>query len=283
MPPSTWFSVLGNDYRVSVDDPGLRTVLTTLFGRFVSDAPSPTLTEDDPAPRHLVIRTGQSPAVVLDRVARPLTPDAATQQAFIVLNETFLREARGCRVLHAAALTARDRVVLVAGPSTYGKSTLALLLLERGLGFLGDDFAPLDMASGRILPFPKTIGIRPRVEELLSPLTRSRLDAASERRLGDKRLVDVEELFPGQLARAARVGMVVLLSPPEDSTETQRQVLLIGALGEVPELAEALEPFGELEGPLQDFEGPLCAYRLNRRADGGFSFADVDSSVVQLD
>ncbi|MBX3469395.1 MAG: hypothetical protein KF878_21180 [Planctomycetes bacterium] len=61
---------------------------------------------------------------------------------------------------HAAAAAGPEGAVLVAGASWAGKSTLATALVARGLAYLTDDTALVD-DEGRVLPFPRRIGLRP--------------------------------------------------------------------------------------------------------------------------
>jgi len=58
--------------------------------------------------------------------------------------------------LHASALAAGGRAVLFAGASGAGKSSLATQGLLRGMDYLSDEFALLDMA-GRVHPFPRPL------------------------------------------------------------------------------------------------------------------------------
>ncbi|MCO5167151.1 MAG: hypothetical protein M9894_12435 [Planctomycetes bacterium] len=61
---------------------------------------------------------------------------------------------------HAAAAAGPRGAVLAAGASWAGKSTLATALVARGLDYLTDDTALVD-EEGRVLPFPRRIGLRP--------------------------------------------------------------------------------------------------------------------------
>jgi hypothetical protein len=74
--------------------------------------------------------------------------------------EALLDRVSGFAVLHAGAVAHAGRAWLLAGPSGAGKTTLALALLERGFPLLSDDFAPLELATGLVHPFPKSLGVR---------------------------------------------------------------------------------------------------------------------------
>ncbi|WP_167626537.1 hypothetical protein [Microbacterium hominis] len=66
--------------------------------------------------------------------------------------------------VHAAAVAhpvVADSAVLIHGPSTVGKSSLAFELIRRGWMFLSDDTSPIDREN-RVHPFTRPVGIRER-------------------------------------------------------------------------------------------------------------------------
>jgi HprK-related kinase A len=70
-------------------------------------------------------------------------------------------EASGHHLLfHAGALEAEGGGVLVPGPSGSGKSTLSAGLAQAGLGYLSDELAALELATWRLLPYPKPITLK---------------------------------------------------------------------------------------------------------------------------
>jgi hypothetical protein len=62
--------------------------------------------------------------------------------------------------LHAAAVARDDDLVLLAGESGAGKTTLTLALLDAGWTYLTDDLAPVSIATGLVHPFPKPLGVK---------------------------------------------------------------------------------------------------------------------------
>jgi hypothetical protein len=63
-------------------------------------------------------------------------------------------------LFHAGGLEATGRGVLVPGSSGSGKSTLTAGLARAGLGYLSDELLAFELATGRLLPYPKPITLK---------------------------------------------------------------------------------------------------------------------------
>lgn len=63
-------------------------------------------------------------------------------------------------LIHASSVEKDGRALVMTGESGSGKSTLAALLGERGWRFMGDEFALLDLADGRVHPFPRLVSLK---------------------------------------------------------------------------------------------------------------------------
>ena len=62
--------------------------------------------------------------------------------------------------LHGAAVAHGSSLVLLAGESGAGKTTLTLALLRGGWTYLSDDLAPISIETGLVHPFPKPLGVK---------------------------------------------------------------------------------------------------------------------------
>ncbi len=62
--------------------------------------------------------------------------------------------------LHGSVLERDGKAYLFLGDSNAGKSTTILKLREEGFVFFSDEFAPIDLASGLIHPFPRSFLLR---------------------------------------------------------------------------------------------------------------------------
>lgn len=72
-------------------------------------------------------------------------------------------------LLHAGAVAGGQGAVLVPGPSGSGKSTLVGALVMGGYGYLSDELAALG-AGGRVLPFPRGLGLDIQARRMLGTL-----------------------------------------------------------------------------------------------------------------
>jgi HprK-related kinase A len=83
-------------------------------------------------------------------------------------------------LLHAGAVERDGRALLLTGESGAGKSTLSALLGERGWRFLGDEFALLDLADGRLDPFPRAVSLKNEALRLFEGVAPERLGPVLE-------------------------------------------------------------------------------------------------------
>lgn len=104
-------------------------------------------------------------------------------------------------LFHASSVCLVNRGLLISGPSTFGKTTLAVSLATRGFGLLADDITAVDCATGDMMPSARPLGLRrPTLE---------RLDSEQLRTLG-------------RAPEPARPAMVVLLRARADGRGLRR-------------------------------------------------------------
>ncbi len=96
-----------------------------------------------------------------DDLARGQLPGDAVGWVVWDVNRSAAEAGARHLLFHAGALEAGGTGVLVPGASGSGKSTLAAGLARAGLGYLTDELAALDLASGRLLPYAKPITVKP--------------------------------------------------------------------------------------------------------------------------
>lgn len=121
---------------------------------------------------------------------------------------------RDIYAVHAGALVHQGAALIIAGRSGQGKTTLTLGLLARGFGLLSDEFAVVEPATQRIVPYRRSIHVRPGTPELVPAL--HALSERPQQRLGggiewSLTPSELSQLFPGCLAAAAPLRYVLLL------------------------------------------------------------------------
>ena len=145
------------------------------------------------------------------------------------LNAIFERVATYA-VLHAGALVdARGQALLIAGPSGFGKTSLTLELLNRGFAFMSDDYAPVDLVTGKVQPYPRTVGLLPDGSARTPQLFVDAAAKSAHPRLLGKALIDVGEVLGEQVisTQAVTTGHVVFLQTGEDE-DPERSVVHMG-------------------------------------------------------
>lgn len=161
---------------------------------------------------------------------------------------------RGIYAIHAGAVTGPSGALLIAGRSGQGKTTLVLGMLRHGFGLLSDEFAVAEPASQRLLPYRRSIHIRPGTPELISELAfvaerpQVRLGGGIEWTLTPD---DLARAFPGCLAEAAPLrGVLVLEGAPRPAGEP--------AITPMPAALATIELLRGTWAASQDFSGGLA-------------------------
>lgn len=188
----------------------------------------------------------------------PIAGVDPTHQLYSRLVTALMQAIASHAVLHAAALVGDDgRALLIAAPSGFGKSSLAQELTRRGMRFLGDDYAPLDLDAGTIAPYPRAVAIRSDGAAPTPDVFRKRAARPGTPVLLGKQLLHVDEVLgAASVADApAPLGRVAVLDSFEDDLPTRIDVgarvthaeALDAALGRIPGVAVlGTETTGEL-------------------------------------
>jgi hypothetical protein len=171
-------------------------------------------------------------------------------------------DARGLGALHAGAVVRAGRATVVAGTSGQGKTTLVLGLVARGLGLLSDELALIEPSTSRILPYRRSVHVRPGTPELVPELTflhdrpRHAIGGGVEWALPP---ADVARVLPGGLADPAPLSHVILLDGRPDPRRPP-------SLTPVTAGVAAMELLRSMPSAATDFGGALR--RLSRLLPG---------------
>lgn len=131
-------------------------------------------------------------------------------------------------LFHGGAVERDGRVVVVAGESGRGKSTLTAALVRRGFGYLTDEVAAVVPHDLSVVPFPKALDLDGSAQHLLG------LDASRYEGPG-KQPVPVADI--GRVSAGGRLALIVLLTDRVASLDAATD-------GTSPTIATLLELIG---------------------------------------
>ncbi|MEO8425168.1 MAG: hypothetical protein ABI595_14825 [Actinomycetota bacterium] len=201
------FRRLAHGFTVRSDDPAIGAYLARVLERFaVSEGCEGWTTYEvrDMGPEeqsrfHLLIDgeralAGADPAPVLDELFSHVNRDTI--------------EAAGDHVLvHAGAVvTPEGRGVLLPAPSGSGKSTLVAALVQAGFGYLSDEAAVLDPATGDLHAYPVHLSLKATSRDSFPEVAPAPDEAAYSNGTWH---VDPDALRPGSVVARCRVGFVI--------------------------------------------------------------------------
>ncbi len=203
--------LLSSSLQVVSDDPRGIDLLRFQYRHFLEKAPFRR-----PHRRIVLKMHASQPSLSVGAKRLSLPPGCSLNHGLSLVLESLLDAIRGHLVFHAGVVSCEGRGLVVCGPPGFGKTSLVLTLAHRGLGFLSDDYAPIDVRNGRVLPFPRSVGIvaasRPAGSLLPGVPPDSRV------RIEGKWLVDPVALGGVRLAGPCRPAAVLLLGPPSGMT-----------------------------------------------------------------
>jgi HprK-related kinase A len=157
--------------------------------------------------------------------AAPLPLEQGLLAAEMGMNLQMALGQRRYLLLHASAVERDGKALLMTGMSGAGKSTLAALLMAAGWRLMGDEFALLDPATGRIHGFPRLISLK---NEAIPVLERALPKARFGPRLEGTPKGVIRHLVPDPRAIAAMAEPAtphLILFPSYGFAAAEREVL----------------------------------------------------------
>jgi len=101
------------------------------------------------------------------RIRRGMIRERALDLVMTRLNLLAIDRAREAILLHAGAVELNGTVVVIAGSSGRGKSTLTAALVRSGLGYLTDELVIIEPSTNQVRPYPKALDLAATSLDLL--------------------------------------------------------------------------------------------------------------------
>ncbi len=160
--------------------------------------------------------------------------DAMVEATMTQLNQIAVAQSTGWVLLHAGAVELDGRVVVVAGDSGRGKSTLTAALVQAGFGYLTDELVRIDPETLAVPPYPKPFDLSTASQTLLG------LRPAGASAPGPKGRVAPGAV--GSVSEGGELALLVLLEPPpaDDAPSAEPPVPAATTLEPVDALVELL-------------------------------------------
>jgi hypothetical protein len=259
-PATRWYSVLGVQVSVAADDAAAVEVIDETYAAFRA---APESMNGGLALR--LERAGDETFLVSDSDGYERAWSSRAHAVGDLLSRFMLGlltrvTVRGIYAIHAGAVEHQGRATLFSGRSGAGKTTLALNLLQRGFRLLSDELAIVEPSTQRILPYRRSLHVRPGTPELIPEL---RLVQRPNGILvgGAWTLTPdmLDDALPGCLAPAAELTSVLLLEGMPDAESRP-------ALTPVPPAVAALELLRATWAASVDFDAGLG--RVSRLLEG---------------
>ncbi len=177
----------------------------------------------------------------------------------------------GTFIIHAGVVVAAEKALIMSGPSGSGKTTLSMALTARGMPLLSDEMAVIPPSGCRILPYRRSLHVRPGTPELvggfdfLAEWPQAQLGAGNRWSLTPSEL---QRVLPGSLGEARPLGYVLVLDRRLPGPRPARLEPLANALAVVELARETPALEGHMQAVLGRLSGLLEGVRCGRLTMG---------------
>jgi hypothetical protein len=170
------WSLGGMTLRILTDVPELATEIERVFASMPVPVPDPEPHDSAGEGEECVVMItrglasgGANIRLYVDgkRIRRGMIRERALDLVMTRLNLLAIDRTPHAILLHAGAVERNGMVVVIAGSSGRGKSTLTAALVRSGLGYLTDELVIIEPSTNRVRPYPKALDLGASSLELL--------------------------------------------------------------------------------------------------------------------
>jgi hypothetical protein len=200
------YRALGYSFAIECDDPNLAEYLDSLFAAFRSTCTAQALYSfgafnDEGAPNYVLYCDGQ----MIDNHRRPEVPFATLLWH---INKSVIRASQDRLLIHASAVAIGSTSLVFPAAMECGKTTLAAGLVRAGLKYITDEVTAINIGSGDIEPFARSLSVDPGSWGVLADL-RPALAPEIGRYVGNQWQVPPTSIRPDCVAGRTRAGFIV--------------------------------------------------------------------------
>lgn len=253
--------------RVHADSPEVTRLFSSIYSRFIVAAPHSAEVD------FFVLRRDPDNGRPVCYIAGARYELSDTiryiSQAELILFRYLLEQTVDYVVLHAAVVKKDSRAIVLYGQSGFGKTTLALELLQRGYGFMSDEFCPIRLSDSMIEPFERLVGLKPTSPFYTSIDPERTIFLQSE----NKYFFDCSRVYNKDAASACRPGVFIELAGTMDTEVCPPGGLALdicmcrNSTSAVPDAIRQL-PAVRLSGPL--YNDNYAVYRVTAQDGAAF-------------
>ena len=155
--------------------------------------------------------------VVVDKMDVIGETDVLIYYADFLIYSSVFSAIHGFHLIHAGAVSHGDHGIVLAGNSKCGKTTLTLGLVKKGFKFLSDDVTSIELATHKIVSFPKSLGIREDFSNFFTELSLEnkeyRINVNGEKKWD----MDIEDIFVDSISEASTMRYILFLKDFQNS------------------------------------------------------------------
>jgi len=215
-----------------------------------------------------------TPCVIMDEGIYPVYgSELFYSHAYMVIFNELRNLFRDFFLIHAGVVSRRKEAIIIAGPSSFGKTTLTLELVKRGFKFLSDEFCAVDRNDGLIYSFPRSLSVRADSLCMVKGMGGEKMAGTGIHGKEPKKWMDIED-WQGEVVEAAAAGkfLFFLRGNRSSSARGDERIIDLVLIGEDPELIDELCGVHPGTRFVLSHEGKDCrTYRFVYKQAGGVS------------
>jgi hypothetical protein len=214
------YQLLDVRFSVSSDDEGIVFLFDQMYQRF-------KIHPDDVEHQFYVVTSNNhynKPLVIFRDQAYPIFANKPIyNHAYMVIFRHIANLFQDFYVIHAGVVSRGVDGIVLAGQSSFGKTTLILELVRKGYRFLSDEFCPIERGTMCISPFPRTLSLNEESVAILKNVPHAITAQENDER--GKKLFDIDVWKEGSIGQHA-IGKYFFFVRGRKSKQEERSFYL---------------------------------------------------------